>query len=117
MYHIIFIVALALTPFASVYAQAPSQQPESMPANHECLLNTTDEVWSAVGLSGEQLKEVRSIQTLCQTDCTALQERGGSDPALAEAMLQKYREDVRKLLTKDQFDQWNSWCDKRPAKG
>ena len=117
MYHFILIAALALTPFASVYSQAPSQQPQSMLTSNECLLTTTDEVWTSLGLSAEQLEKVKSIQTICQTDCVALQEGGGSDPALAEAMLQKHREDMRATLTKDQYDKWIEWCEQRPTKG
>ena len=117
MYHFILIAALALTPVASVYAQAPSEQPQSIPVSNDCLLNTNDEVWISLDLSAEQLEQVKSIQTICQTDCMALQEGGGTDAALAEGLLQKHREDVRRVLTKDQFDKWTAWCAERPAKG
>lgn len=117
MNHFILIAALALTSVASVYAQAPSEQPQSIPVSNDCLLNTNDEVWISLDLSAEQLEQVKSIQTICQTDCMALQEDGDMDPELAEGLLNKHREGIRRLLTKDQYDKWIAWCAERPAKG
>lgn len=112
----IMIIALALASMANAYAQPPDTQ-QPLLTSDECLLNTSDEAWSALGLNTEQLEQVKAIQTLCQTDCMAIQETGESDPALAQAMLEKHRENIRAVLTKEQYDKWLAWCDQRPAKG
>lgn len=117
MYHFILIAALALAPVASMNAQVPSKQLQSMPVSNHCLLNTNDEVWVSLDLSAEQLDQVRSIQTICKTDCMALQESGDVDPALAEGLLHKHQEEVRRVLSKEQFEQWTAWCAERPTKG
>jgi hypothetical protein len=117
MNKLIMILALVLTSAASAYAQPPDTEQPVQLASDVCLLNTTDEAWTALGLSAEQLEQVKSVQTLCETDCTAMQESGQSDPALAQAMLDKHRENIRSVLTKEQYDKWLTWCDDRPAKG
>jgi hypothetical protein len=116
MKHLITLL-FAMAPLLSLQAQPPGMQKQSLPYSDECLLNTTDEAWASIGLSTEQLAEVRSIQTLCETDCTALQETGERDPELAQAMLEKHRENIRAVLTKEQYGKWLTWCDDRPAKG
>lgn len=116
MNKLIMILALVLTSASSAYAQPPDTQQPLVTAD-ECMLNTTDETWTAMGLTSEQLDQVKAIQTLCQTDCTAMQERGGSDPAMAQAMLEKHRENIRTVLSKDQYDNWLAWCGERPTKG
>jgi hypothetical protein len=112
----IMIIALALASITTSYAQPPDTQ-QPLLTSDECMLNTTEETWTALGLTSEQLDQVKAIQTLCQTDCTALQERGGSDPAMAQAMLEKHRENIRTVLSKDQYAKWLDWCGERPTKG
>jgi len=116
MNKLIMIFAFAFASIANASAQPPDTQQPTLTSD-ECLLNTTDETWTAMGLSSEQVEQVMAIQTLCQTDCTAMQERGGSDPALAQAMLEKHRETIRGILSKDQHAKWIAWCAERPVKG
>lgn len=116
MYKSILILALAFTSSTSAHAQPPDVEQPLLIAD-ECLLSTSDEAWASLGLSSEQLEQVKAVQTLCQTDCTAMQERGGSDPALAQAMLEKHRENIRTVLSKEQYGKWLAWCEERPAKG
>jgi uncharacterized protein (DUF305 family) len=80
-------------------------------------MNTSDKAWTAVGLSTEQLEEVKAIQTMCQTDCKALQESGESDAAVADAMIERHRESIRAILSSEQYEKWLAWCSQRPAKG
>lgn len=116
MKHLI-ILLLAMASQVSIKAQPPGTQKQSIPFTDECLLNTTDETWTSMGLAPEQIEEVKAIQTLCETDCTAMQETGKRDPALAQAMLEKHRENIRAVLSKEQYDKWQTWCEQRPAKG
>lgn len=111
------IILFAMAPLLSLQAQPPGMQKQSIPYTDECLLNTTEETWSAVGLTPEQIEEVMTIRTLCETDCTALQQTGERDPELAHAMLEKHRENLRAVLSREQYDKWQKWCEKRPAKG
>lgn len=116
MKHLI-ILLFAMAPLMGLKAQQPGSQRPSIPYTDECLLNTTERTWTSLGLAPEQIEEVKAIQTLCETDCTALQETGERDPELAQAMLEKHRENIRAVLTKEQYGKWQQWCDKRPAKG
>jgi len=116
MKHLI-ILLFAMAPLLSLKAQPPGMQKQSLPYSDECLMTTTDEAWTSIGLTPQQLEEVRAIQTLCETDRTALQETGERDPELAQAMLEKHRENIRAVLSREQYEKWQQWCDKRPAKG
>ncbi len=99
---------------------ACSAQTPGIPSHNsidDCILSTEEQAWTALGISSEQLEQVRSIQTMCETDCRALKETGGTDPAMAQAMLEKHRESLRETLSKEQYASWLEWCAGRTVKG
>ncbi len=76
----------------------------------------TDEVtWTAIGLSGEQLDKVRSMQTACKTECAATPEATQPDARISGAVLKRYEEELRTILDKDQYAKWEKWCSERPG--
>jgi hypothetical protein len=86
-------------------------------SNEACLLAMTDEEWTALGISTEQLDAVRSVQTACKTDCLATPPGAAESGRLSKATLVKHTEAIQRILSAEQFDKWSTWCSERPSKG
>lgn len=90
--------------------------PNQKDVGSACILATDAQVWTALGLSADQLEQVQSIQTQCKTDCVGLQEGGEMDPELSGAALKRHEDEVKRLLTEDQYHKWMKWCSERPGR-
>lgn len=116
MQRILHTIAVTLLCASSLIAQVtPPPQPALV--HDDCVLATTAEDWTAMGLTTAQVEEVQAVQTECKTACVALKETGREDPAMSQAMLEKHRERIRTVLTKEQYDKWVAWCSTRPSRG
>lgn len=112
----VFIIALALSGVTAT-AQVSPAKPDTGTLYDECLLSTTVEDWGALGLTSEQVQQVQAIQTACKTDCAATPETGTRDSKMSEAIMEKHRERIQKILGDAQYDKWLQWCGKRPIGG
>jgi len=117
MKRILISVAVVLMSTASVTAQIEPKAPQPVLVADECVLSTTAEDWTAIGLTAAQVADVQAIQTQCKTDCIALKETGGSDPAMGKGMLEKHRSHIQAVLTAEQYEKWLVWCSTRPSHG
>jgi hypothetical protein len=108
----------ALLFFTAASAQTPQPARADTAAVHDqCLLTTTTEEWTALGLSAEQVKEVQAVQTSCKTDCMAVSDGKVSPQALSPAIVEKHRERIRELIGEERYAKWLDLCRKRPADG
>jgi hypothetical protein len=95
----------------------PSARTDTAAVHDQCLLTTTLEEWTALGLSAEQVKEAQAIQTSCKTDCLAVSGGNSSPQALSPVIVEKHRERIRELLGEERYAKWLDLCRKRPADG
>jgi hypothetical protein len=100
------------------YAQTPDGQPPvpSDPLAQECLIAADASVWTAIGLNDEQMERVKAIQGTCRTDCMATKENGAQDAPVSKAIVEKHEQEVKQVLTPDQWAKWQAWCRERPAR-
>ncbi len=86
-------------------------------SNEACLLAMTDEQWTALGITTDQLDQVRSVQTACKTDCMATTPGAKESGRLSKATLVKHTQAIQGILTAEQFEKWSTLCAERPTKG
>jgi len=105
----LFVTAALVAGLAAASAQTPAAQRADTLAS-ECLLNTDERAWSSLGLTTEQVSQVRAIQTECKTDCVALNKEAARDGAMSPAILAKHQERIQNVLTQEQYGKWLEWC-------
>ncbi|MFZ1687197.1 MAG: hypothetical protein WAU70_07235 [Flavobacteriales bacterium] len=110
-----FTFALALLCAGSASAQVETI-PNQKDVGSACILATDGTVWGSLGLSAEQIDKVQSIQTQCKTECLGPLEGGEKDPEMSGAALKHYEDELRKLLTEEQYTKWQKWCNDRPGR-
>jgi hypothetical protein len=111
----LFTIASILFMSVACYAQAPMSP--SHTSIDDCMLNTTDQAWNDLGITSDQLDQVKSIQTLCETEHKALMEARDTDTSMEQALLERHRESTRAALTTEQYAHWLRWCAGRPTDG
>lgn len=97
-------------------APANAQEPPPPGSNStgSCFVATDDMTWSAVGLNEEQLGRVKSLQTACKTDCAITPESRKTHADISGAVLKRYEEELRAMLSPEQWAKWSEWCAARP---
>lgn len=115
MSHPLFTFAVALICACPAIAQV-APIPDQKDVGSACILATDDAVWTSLGLAAEQIEQVKSIQTRCKTDCVGPLEGGEKDPELSGAALKHYEDELKKLLTEEQYAKWMKWCGERPGR-
>ncbi|MEO8588668.1 MAG: hypothetical protein ABI432_04815, partial [Flavobacteriales bacterium] len=53
----------------------------------------------------------------CKTNCQALGESGAMDAKMSQAITKKHEEEIKDVLTPEQYKKWLLWCGERPAHG
>ena len=112
----LFVIAGLVAGLTAARAQAPATQPADT-LDSECLMNTDEQAWSALGLTAEQVRQVRGIQTECKTDCVAMNKEAAREGAMSPAILAKHQERIQKVLTPEQYAKWLVWCSDHAGKG
>ena len=105
--------------FSIVALLALSANAQNTPTSIDepCLLATNKETWASLGLSAEQIAKVEGLQTTCKTACAAVSETGERDVKTAAAVMEKHEDEVRKVLTEEQYNKWQTWCSERDGRG
>src|SRR6187401_1203281 len=101
----LLLTSLLLVATASAQTPQPARTDTSAVID-QCLLTTTPEEWTALGLSAEEVKEVKAVQTDCKTDCMAAHDGAGSTQALSPAIVAKHRDRIRALLGDARYTKW-----------
>lgn len=110
------LIALALL-FCTYTATAQVDQPTTLPSpTPSCILNTPEEAWVGIGLTAEEVEQVQGIQTVCETECTSLEETGQYNLEKNAAVLQLYHDKVRAVLGEERYSAWQNWCAKRTGR-
>lgn len=97
---ILVVFGLSLLAF-----KAPAQTGSST-VDYECLLATDQVAWEALGLSRDQAKRAGQVKEACEEECAETRAKGGSENAL----LAGYEEELRGILTPEQYTGWLKWC-------
>ena len=110
----IAFVAAIFIGVATLLAQEQKSTPGTV--DTECLLITSEQDWTAIGLNAQQVQEVRAVQTDCKTDCLVNKESAPQDPQLGQAILGKHKERVRRIVGEELYAKWLKWCSEREGK-
>lgn len=81
------------------------QKPTTQMDHKDCL-HTTEAEWKAMGLTGQQITEVKAIQAEHQKACSGMKK----DDAAGAALMDKDEQRVKALLLPDQYDSWKRQC-------
>ncbi|MCB9165686.1 MAG: hypothetical protein H6590_03355 [Flavobacteriales bacterium] len=110
----IIMLALALcTQQVAAQEEPITPLPSGTPG---CILNTPKEAWVGIGLSSAEVEKVMDLQTVCETECTSLNETGRYDLEKNAAVLNLYHDKLRALVGDEHYDKWLDWCAKRTGK-
>ena len=100
---------------------SPSDHKQDMPATskdqagsqaHKDCLRTSDAEWKALGLSADQMTQVKAIQAEHEKACAAMKDDAGmkkEDPAKAQ-MADADEARIKEVLTPAQYDSWKKQC-------
>jgi len=89
-------------------AQQPAQEPSSA-VLQSCLLGTGPDQWAKLKLSGDQMRRMKHIQEACQVECDGAGVVVVPNP-IAAADGDLIMEDVRKVLSTEQYTNWVAYC-------
>lgn len=96
-------------------AQAQTGTPATIqPANHNCLASTTDKDWARLDLNAEQTTKVKAIQGESMKANDKL--KADNMDSKESPMLNKYEEELKKVLTPAQYEKWVKECSTRAGK-
>ncbi|MBL0127620.1 MAG: hypothetical protein IPP83_09185 [Flavobacteriales bacterium] len=112
MKHTLF-AALLLFAICPVAAQQPPAEPSSA-VLQKCLLVTPPNIWAELKLSSDQLHRMKFVQEACREECTAAGAKGDPD-SISHSDGKMVMDDVRNVLTGDQYRGWLAYCASRPT--
>lgn len=78
-----------------------------------CLLESGPDVWAALVLSADQLQRMKLVQDACKEECAAATaERPLNAISTADGLT--VLDELRNILTPEQFSHWSSRCGEHP---
>ena len=114
------LMSAAATAQSTLVAENTTAQPSNtmeaivVGGNDDCLSRTTPEAMTSLGLTPEQMGKVRDIQAAHKKECAA---HDATTTAEAKTKVSdKYKAQVKEVLTPDQYTKWLTWCAEQPAK-
>lgn len=108
------MIAAALC-FGTMSAQAQTQNTKATaPAARNCVVSTTDKGWSDLGLTADQTTKVKSIQSECMKASEKM--KADNMQSKESPMMNKYEDEVKKVLTPAQYEKWVKECSTHAAK-
>lgn len=69
-------------------------------------LKTTDADWKALGLTAEQMTQVKAVQDEHQQACAGMKK----DEARTDALLDQHETRIKALLSPTQYESWMKQC-------
>jgi Spy/CpxP family protein refolding chaperone len=84
------------------------------PAARNCIASTTDKGWADLGLTAEQTTKVKEIQSESRKATDRL--KADNMENKESPMLDKYEDEVKKVLTPAQYEKWVKECSTRAEK-
>ncbi len=106
------IMMLGFALFASLGANAqndPAMPPQGKGDKHACIMVGAD-AWTSLGLTNDQIAKVKEIQAACQKDYDVSKADGSAATSVA-----RHEEDLKTVLSPDQYKKWVQWCDEQQA--
>ena len=110
-----YLITAAALCLGMLSAQAQTTKGESMkPAAHNCVASTTDKDWASLGLTADQTSKLKSIQSECMKSSSKMQ--ADHMESKESPMMNKYEDEVKKVLTPAQYEKWVKQCSTRAEK-
>ena len=99
---------------ALVAANTTETVSAAVAVSDDCVMKTSAEAWTSLGLSKDQLTKVQEIQSVHRKECGAMkaEEKAEDKAELAE----KHQSQIKEVLTADQYNKWLAWCAQQPAR-
>lgn len=72
---------------------------------HACIMASAD-TWTSLGLNADQIAKVKDIQASCKKEYDASK----ADATKATASVNKHEEQLKAVLTPEQYTKWSQWC-------
>jgi hypothetical protein len=108
---IITTLGIALLTTATVTAQEGTTPARTAPTGqHACIMADTG-VWTDLGLDQDQVTKVKDVQAACQKEHDAAKAAGTKYMGAS-----KHEEELKAILTPEQYTKWTQWCDAKEAK-
>lgn len=82
-----------------------TQKPATQVDNKDCLM-TTDAEWKTLGLTAEQITQVKSIQDEHKTACAGMKKDDVSTAVVSD----EHEERIKNVLTPTKYDSWKKSC-------
>ena len=106
----ILTAGFALFSSFGVQAQNDATMPiQGKGDKHACIMAGAD-AWTSLGLTNDQIAKVKEIQAVCQKDYDVSKADGSAATSVA-----KHEEDLKTVLSPDQYNKWVQWCDEQQA--
>lgn len=109
----IALFVLCVTP---AEAQTTTQQPNDA-ILQTCLLRTDPGTWNSLKLTPDQLRRARLVQQACAEECKASDMKKPQDSSMISASGTTVVDELKSVLTPDQFRTWSAWCAESTAPG
>ena len=110
-----YLMTAAALCLGMMTAQAQTGKTAPMASNTtNCIATTTDKDWASLGLTAEQTTKVKEIQGECRKASDKM--KADNMDSKESPMLNKYEEEVKKVLTPAQYEKWVKECSTRAAK-
>ena len=106
-----FIITLALAAMGTTVSAQSKPATAVASGSHECIMATDANALTSLGLSPEQITQVNAIQADCKKACAM-----ASKDASMQHASDKHAEQLKGVLTPEQYTNWVAWCAKNPAK-
>ena len=68
-----------------------------------------DDVWTSIGLSADQKKQVQDVQASCKAGYNT------AKPDEKASSVARHEEKLKSILTPEQYPKWSKWCAQEAA--
>lgn len=82
-----------------------AQKPATLNEHRDCL-HTTEAEWKAMGLTGQQITEVKAVQAEHEKACAGMKK----DDSATASLMEKDEQRVKELLLPEQYESWKHQC-------
>ena len=108
-------VALVIMCATSVHAQDKAVTNKVATKEHACMM-MSDSTSKALGLSAEQIVQVKESDARCMKACEKRAEGTTSAPGkMDQAAMTTHTGEMKKILTAEQFAKWDAMCNMSKA--
>ncbi len=108
MKKLLIVLAATLLCDSGASAQVPAAEPSSL-VLQSCLLGTQPSTWTTLKLTRDQLKRVGFVQEACKEECAAAGAKQQTN-VISSADGNTVIEEVKGILTAEQYRAWVAYC-------